>query len=48
MSLDMNVGEFCSSIGSDKLGCVVGMVVDTILPHAESGQNDHRKDAPRL
>ena len=29
-----------------KLGCVVRMVVDSILPHAESGQNDHRKDAP--
>ena len=24
------------------------MVVDSILPHAESGPNDHRKDAPRL
>ena len=22
------------------------MVVDTILPHAESGPNDHQKDAP--
>ena len=31
---------------SHKLGCVVKMVVDTILPHAESGSNDHRKDAP--
>ena len=29
-----------------KLGCVVKMVVNTILPHAESGRNDHRKDAP--
>ena len=28
-----------------KLGCVVRMVVDSILPHAESGPNDHRKDA---
>ena len=28
-----------------KLGCVVRMVVDYILPHAESGPNDHRKDA---
>ena len=33
---------------SNKLGCVVTMVVDSILPHAESGPNDHRKDAPRL
>ena len=24
------------------------MVVDSILPHAESGPNDHRKDAPPL
>ena len=31
-----------------KLGCVVRMVVDSILSHAEIGPNDHRKDAPRL
>ena len=30
---------------SGKLGCVVKMVVDSILPHAESGLNGHRKDA---
>ena len=29
-----------------KLECVVRMIVDSILPHAESGPNDHRKDAP--
>ena len=29
-----------------KLGCVVRMVVDSLLPHAKSGPNDHRKDAP--
>ena len=29
-----------------KLGCVVRMVVDSILPHAKSRPNDHRKDAP--
>ena len=28
------------------LGCVVRMVVDSILPDAECGPNDHRKDAP--
>ena len=28
------------------LGCVVRMVVDSVLPHAESGSNDHRKDGP--
>ena len=37
-----------SVVGLSKLGCVVRMVVDSILPHAESGPNDHRKDAPRL
>ena len=31
---------------SFKLGCVVRMVVDSILPQAECGPNDHRKDAP--
>ena len=31
---------------SYKLGCVVRMVVDSILPHAECGPNDNRKDAP--
>ena len=31
---------------SIKLGCVVKMVVDSILPHTENGSNDHRKDAP--
>ena len=29
-----------------KVGCVVRMVVDSILLHAECGPNDHRKDAP--
>ena len=29
-----------------ELGCVVRMVVDSILLHAEYGPNDHRKDAP--
>ena len=33
---------------SAKLGCVVRMVVDSILPHTECGPNDHRKDAPRF
>ena len=30
----------------NKLGSVVRMVVDSILPDAQSGPNDHRKDAP--
>ena len=30
---------------SNKLGCVVRIVVDSILPDAECGPNDHRKDA---
>ena len=31
-----------------KPGCVVSMDVDSILPHAESGPNDHLKDAPQF
>jgi len=31
---------------NNKLGCVVRMVVVSMLPHAERGPNDHRKDAP--
>ena len=34
------------SIVSCKLGCVVRMVVDSMLFHATKGPNDHRKDAP--
>ena len=30
----------------NKLGRVMRMIVDAILTHAESGPNDHRKDAP--
>ena len=29
---------------TSKLGCVVRMVIDSILPHAEFGPNDHRKE----
>jgi len=29
-----------------KLGCVVKMVVDSILPHAGCGLDDHWKDVP--
>ena len=29
----------------NKLGCVVKMVVDSLLPHAECGSNDYQKDA---
>ena len=29
-----------------KLGCVVRLVIDSILPHAKCGPNHHRKDAP--
>ena len=35
-----------SQFSSCKLGCVLRMVVDPILPHAKSGPNYHRKDAP--
>ena len=31
-----------------KVGCVVVMVVVSILPHAEFGPNDHRQDAPHF
>ena len=31
---------------SNKLGCAVGIVVDSILFYATSGPNDYRKDAP--
>ena len=33
---------------SIKLGCVVRMVGDSILLHAEYGPNDHLKDAPQF
>ena len=33
---------------ANELGCVVRMVVDSMLLHAESGPNDHRKEAPRF
>ena len=43
----MNRTEYWVKSGrSGKLGCVVRMVADSILPHAECGPNDHRKDAP--
>ena len=35
-------------MSENKLGCVVRMVIDSLLPHAKSGPNDHRKDAPPL
>jgi len=30
---------------TNKLGSLVRMVIDSILPHAECGPNDHREDA---
>ena len=33
------------TLESYKLGCVAGMVIDSILSHAECGQNEHREDA---
>ena len=32
--------------GAVELGCVVGMVVDSIISHAVCGPNDYRKGAP--
>ena len=37
-----------STQSTTKLGCVVRMVVESIVPHAECGPNDQRKDAPRF
>ena len=31
-----------------KVGCVFPMVVVSILPHAEFGQNDHREHTPHF
>ena len=39
---------FSNKTASIKLGCVVRMVVGSILPHAECGPNDHEKTLPRL
>ena len=36
------------SAKSAKLGCVARIAVDSILPHAESGPNNHRKDEPPI
>ena len=44
MALSMD--DYRKYRGYDKLGCEVRMVVGYILPHAECGPNDHRKDAP--
>ena len=37
---------FSHKNNKNKLGCVVRMVIDSILFHAECEPNDHRKDAP--
>ena len=34
------------TVQKGKLGRVVRMVVDSMLPHAEGGPNDYRKEAP--
>ena len=44
-SIPWNKGKIEHQIDS-KLGRVVRMVVDSILPNAEFGPNDQRKDAP--
>ena len=43
---DPRKGNFYKILSCCKLGCVIRMVVDSILPHAKSGPNDHWKDAP--
>ena len=44
------MGFLASRIRSEtsKLGCVILMVVVSILPHAEFGANEHREDAPHF
>ena len=39
------LAHFCLQ-KSNKVGCVFSMVVNSILPHAEFGRNDHREDVP--
>ena len=34
-----------STLTSNKVACVFSKVVDSILPHAEFGSNDHQEDA---
>ena len=31
-----------------KVGCVIPMIVVSILPHAEYGSNDYQEDAPHF
>ena len=33
---------------ANKVGCILPMVVGSILPHAEFGPNHHREDAPHF
>ena len=42
MKIGLNSGWFT------KVGCVFLVVVFSTLPHAESGPNDHLKDAPHF
>ena len=46
VTCSMCIDQFFSGIFLSKLGCVVRMVVDSILAHVECGLNDHREDAP--
>ena len=45
--IDTEKVKVCQEI-TNKVECVFPIVVDSMLPHAEFGPNDHRKDAPRF
>ena len=38
----------CIQIMAHKVECIFPMVVDSMLPNAEFGQNDHREDPPHF
>ena len=45
MKSNVQVRNIIKSHYSDKLGCVVRIVIDSILPHVKCGPNYHQKDA---
>ena len=45
MKVELSNGETGNQI---KVGCVLPMVVASILLHAEFGPNDHREEAPHF
>ena len=45
---DIKVGSSFNRAFQSKVGCFFPMVAVSLLPHAEFGLNDHRKDAPHF